>query len=255
VAAIGPMVAEVLFGKGPAVGEYIQIRGSSYRVVGIYDDPGGEEEQRFIYIPLSVVQLLNGASSNLQTLAFTVADSDPATGDRLVTEVRRMLAAHHHFSTDDPRAVRFFNSLEISGKVRRMFVWIRVFVWLVGIGTLLAGIVGVSNIMLISVKERTKEIGLRKAIGATPGAIVRMIVGESLVLTSVAGYLGLAGGIGAIALVARVVPPGKGLGEPTVDFDVALAATAVIVLAGVLAGLFPARQAAAIQPIQALRSE
>jgi len=255
VAVIGPLAADVLFGKGPAIGEYIQIRGSSFRVVGIYDDPGGEDEQRFIYVPVSVVQLLDGSSSFLQFLAFTVTDADPVDGDRLVTEVRHMLASRHHFDSEDPRAARIYNSLELAGKVRRMFVWIRAFVWLVGIGTLLAGIVGVSNIMLISVKERTKEIGLRKAIGARPAAIVRMIVGESLVMTAVAGYLGLAGGIGVIALAARVLPPMKYLREPSVDFHVALGATLVIVISGTLAGLFPARQAAAIQPIEALRSE
>lgn len=255
VAVIGPQVAEVLFDKEPAVGEYIQIRGSNYRVIGIYNDPGSEDDQRFIYVPLSTVQLLNGSTSDLQGLGFTVAHSDEEAGQRLVADVRHMLALHHHFDSEDPRAVRLFNTLELYGKVTRMFTWIRTFVWLVGIGTLLAGIVGVSNIMLISVKERTKEIGIRKAIGAPPSAIVRMIVGESLLITSLAGYVGLAGGIGVITLAARFLPPMKYLRDPSVDFNVALAATAVIAISGALAGLFPARQAAAVQPITALRSE
>ncbi len=136
-----------------------------------------------------------------------------------------------------------------------MFVWIRVFVWLVGIGTLLAGIVGVSNIMLISVKERTQEIGIRKAIGATPGSIVRMIVSESVLITGIAGYFGLAAGIGAISIAAKYLPSMKYLRDPSVNFNVALGATVLIVVAGTLAGLFPARQAAATHPITALRTE
>jgi putative ABC transport system permease protein len=256
VAVIGPQVLDILFGKHDAIGEYIQIRGSVFRVVGVYEDPFGiDDDQRNIFVPLSTVQLLNGSSTALEGLGITVADYDQEAGEKLVTTIRETLAERHHYSKDDQRAVRFFNNLEFYGKISRMFVWIRVFVWLVGIGTLLAGIVGVSNIMLISVKERIQEIGIRKAIGATPGSIVRMIVAESLLITSIAGYLGLAGGIGAISLAARFMPNMKYLRDPSVNFDVALGATAVIVLAGTLAGLFPARQAASTHPITALRSE
>jgi putative ABC transport system permease protein len=255
VAVIGPLVVDVLFEKRPAVGEYIQIRGSNFRVVGIYDDPGNEDDQRNIFVPLSTVQLLNGSTTELEGLGLTVRDSDQEAGKALLEGLRKTLAVRHHFSTEDQRAARLFNNLELFGKVSRMFVWIRAFVWLVGIGTLLAGIVGVSNIMLISVKERTQEIGIRKAIGATPGSIVRMIVGESLVITGIAGYAGLAGGIAAVSLAARYLPSMKYLRDPSVDFDVALGATLLIVVAGTLAGLFPARQAAATHPIAALRAE
>jgi putative ABC transport system permease protein len=256
VAMIGVQVVEVLFGKqGAVVGEYIQIRGSNFRVIGVYRDPGNDDEQRFIYVPLSTVQLLNGTSTELQALGITVADSDPEAGKALVSKVRQLLAERHHYAKDDVRAMRFYNNLEQYGKISRMFVWIRVFVWLVGVGTLLAGIVGVSNIMLISVKERTQEIGIRKAIGATPAAIVRMVVGESLLITAVAGYLGLAGGIGVLTLVNRFMPPMKGLRDPSVNFEVALGATLLIIVAGTLAGLFPARRAAATHPITALRNE
>ena len=256
VAVIGPQVVEVLFAKQPPVGEFIQIRGSNFRVIGVYEDPfGNEDDQRSIIVPLTTVQLLNGSSSELSSMGVTVANSDLEAGQELVKTMRETFAEHHHYSKDDVRAVRFFNNLEFYAKVSRMFVWIRAFIWLVGIGTLLAGIVGVSNIMLISVKERTQEIGIRKAIGATPASIVRMIVAESLLITAMAGYVGLAAGVGAISLVNHFLPPMKGMRDLSVDFEVALSATLVIVVAGTLAGLFPARRAAMAHPIAALRKE
>jgi len=256
VATIGPLVADILFGKRSPVGEYIQIRGTIFRVVGVYEDPfGNDDDQRFIFVPLSTVQLLNGSTSNLEGLGITVANSDEKAGEALVETMRQTLADRHRYARDDRRAANIFSNLERYGKISRMFTWIRVFVWLVGIGTLLAGIVGVSNIMLISVKERTQEIGIRKAIGATPGSIVRMIVAESLLITGIAGYLGLAAGIGAVSLAATYMPSLKYLRDPSVNFDVALGATVLIVVAGTLAGLFPARQAAATHPITALRTE
>jgi putative ABC transport system permease protein len=256
VAVIGPLVAEVLFGKKPVVGEFIQIRGSNFRVVGVYADVfGNEDDQRQIFVPLTTVQLLNGSSAELNAIGATIANSDIEAGQSLVKQMREMFAEHHRYSKDDTRAVRLFNNLEFYAKISRTFVWIRAFIWLVGIGTLLAGIVGVSNIMLISVKERTQEIGIRKAIGATPAAIVRMIVAESLLITTLAGYLGLAAGIGSISLANSFLPPLKGLRDPSVNFEVALGATVLIVVAGTLAGLFPARRAAATHPITALRNE
>ncbi|HEY4104247.1 MAG TPA: FtsX-like permease family protein, partial [Polyangiaceae bacterium] len=133
-------------------------------------------------------------------------------------------------------------------------VWIKVFVWIVGIGTLLAGIVGVSNIMLISVKERTREIGVRKALGATPFSIVSLIVGEAVIVTSIAGYSGLVGGIFVVEFAARHLKDVPYLRQPDVDLRLALLATAILVCAGALAGFFPARQAASVNPIEALRA-
>jgi putative ABC transport system permease protein len=256
VALIGPLVAEVLFGKESPIGEYIQIRGFNFRVIGVYEDTfGNEDDQRQIFVPLTIIQLMNGSSAELTGMGVTIANYDVATGESLVKTMREVVAEHHHYSKDDTRAVRFFNNLEQYAKITRTFLWIRAFIWLVGIGTLLAGIVGVSNIMLISVKERTQEIGIRKAIGATPSAIVRMIVAESLLITALAGYVGLAGGIGALSLVSGFLPPMKGMRDPSVNFEVALGATVLIVIAGTLAGLFPARRAAATTPITALRNE
>jgi len=128
-------------------------------------------------------------------------------------------------------------------------------VWVVGIGTLLAGIVGISNIMLISVAERTKEIGIRKALGATPGSIVRMVLGEALVLTGVSGYAGLVCGVGAVELAATHLPDIPFMRQPGVSLSVAVSATLLIMLAGALAGFFPAYRAARVNPTEAMRAE
>ena len=129
------------------------------------------------------------------------------------------------------------------------------FVWVVGVGTLLAGIVGISNIMLISVAERTREIGVRKALGATPGSIIRMVVGEALTLTGVSGYVGLIAGVGVVELVSSRLHDAPFFRDPSVSISVALSATLLIMGAGALAGFFPAYRAARVNPVVALRSE
>jgi putative ABC transport system permease protein len=156
-------------------------------------------------------------------------------------------------SPDDRRALPVQNNVEEFERVNSVFVWIQVFVWIVGIGTLLAGMVGVSNIMLISVKERTREIGIRKALGATPWSIISQVTGEAIIVTSIAGYCGLLLGIGAVELGARYLNDVPYLRHPDVDLRVALIATALLVGCGALAGFFPARHAANISPIEALR--
>src|SRR5512138_3238945 len=132
---------------------------------------------------------------------------------------------------------------------------IRLFIWIIGIGTIIAGIVGVSNIMMISVKERTKEIGIRKAVGATPFSIITLVIREAVVITGFAGYIGLVLGIGVLEIVSRNLPASDFFRNPEANFSIAVWATLLLITAGVLAGLFPARRAAGIKPVEALKDE
>jgi putative ABC transport system permease protein len=255
VAVIGSKVREILFGTREPIGEYVNIRGLAYKVIGVFEDVGGENELRKIYVPLSTAQLVYNQPDIIHQLIFTVGDASVEQSQAMAEKARNVLAQNHGFSSEDRRALRVGNNLEQFTRLTGVFRWIRVFVWVVGIGTLLAGIVGIGNIMLISVAERTREIGIRKALGATPWSIIRMVLGEALVLTGVSGYLGLLAGVGVIELVASKVHDAPFFREPSVSLALALSATLLIMGAGALAGFFPAYRAARVNPVVALRSE
>jgi putative ABC transport system permease protein len=255
VAVIGSKVREILFGSRDPLGEYVNIRGLAYKVVGEFEDVGGENELRKIYVPISTAQLVYNQPEIIHQLIFTVGDATVAQSQGIADQARVVLAKNHQFSVDDRRALRVGNNLENFTRLTGVFRWIRIFVWVVGIGTLLAGIVGISNIMLISVAERTREIGIRKALGATPGSIISMVLSEALVLTGISGYAGLVAGIGVVELVASRFPEAPFFRQPSVSLDVAASATLLLMFAGALAGFFPAYRAAKVNPIVALRSE
>jgi putative ABC transport system permease protein len=253
VAVIGERVREILFADEDPLGKFIQIRGLSYQVVGVFEDVGGEGEVRKLYVPITTAQLVYNQPGRIHQLMFTVGSADVAESQEVGEAARLLLAKRHGVSPDDKRAIRVQNNLERFVKLTGVFEWLGWFVWFVGAGTLLAGMVGVGNIMLISVTERTREIGIRKALGATPGSIVRMVLAEALLITSVSGYAGLVGGIALIELVARNAPEAPFFRQPAVDIRVMLIATAMVVTAGLLAGWVPARRAARVNPIEALR--
>ncbi len=252
---IGSKVREILFGSRDPIGEYVNIRGLAYKVVGEFEDVGGENELRKIYVPISTAQLVYNQPQTIHQLIFTVGDASVEESQAMALQARALLAKNHGFSIDDRRAIRMGNNLEQFTRLTGVFRWIRIFVWAVGVGTLLAGIVGIGNIMLISVAERTKEIGIRKALGATPSSIIRMVLGEALVLTGVSGYAGLVGGVAVVEVVASKFPDAPFFRQPSVSLDVALSATALIMVSGALAGFFPAYRAARVNPIVALRSD
>lgn len=260
VAVIGDEVRDFLFASGEdPMGQWIAIHGIQYQVVGVFQDEGGQGERRKIFIPISTAQMAyggaQGGSNRVNQIMLTVGDADVAGSKALEARILELLAERHHFSPEDKRAIRINNNLENFGEISMIFTILELFVWIVGFLTILAGIVGVSNIMLIAVKERTREIGIRKSFGATPGSIMRMITQEALVLTAVSGYLGLAAGIGIIELVTSLLPPIEFFRDPQVDMRIALMATGLLVVCGTLAGFFPAWRAARINPIQALRDE
>ena len=255
VCVIGAQVVDQLFdqaGRG-AVGEFIGIGVNACQVIGVFTDAGSRGEEETIYLPISTTQLLYGEPDRLHQLMYTVGDATYQQSKDSEQQVREQLARSHNFSVHDQRAARIYNNLDEYKKVTDLFYWVRVFVAVVGIGTVLTGILAVSNIMVISVSERRREIGIRKAIGATPGSITRLIVLESVIVTSVAGYLGLLASLGLLELLKATVPENEYMYQPDVNTVVVVAVTLLVVVSGTLAGYLPARRAAAIDPVEALQ--
>jgi putative ABC transport system permease protein len=255
VATIGTLVKEQLFKDEPAVGKFININGVPFKVIGVHFDEGREMHLRLIYLPVSTAQKVFGGGNKIHAYMFTVGNASVDQGRAMEKAVRTKMALRHNFSPDDPKALRVFNTVERFQKFINLFSGIRIFIWIIGIGTIIAGIVGISNIMLISVKERTREIGIRKALGATPGSIVNLILSESVLITAVSGYIGLVAGVAVVELAATYLPKIDLFQHPEVDFRVAIGALVLLVISGMIAGFVPARRAAGILPVEALRDE
>ncbi len=255
VTAIGAPVAEFLWGHTDVIGQGLAINGVQFQVVGLFTDEGDAGELRKLYIPISTAQLAFNGADRVNVLMFTVGDKGVGETAKLVDDVKGLLAERERFAADDPQATRVRNNLEQYATFQEIFTIIEIFIMVMGACTLVAGIVGVSNIMMIAVKERTKEIGVRKALGATPWTIVSTILQESVFLTAVAGYVGLVAGVGLLELLAWVLPKSDFFSDPSVDLTVGLGATAVLMVSGAVAGFVPARTAARVSPVVALRDE
>ena len=255
VAAIGQLVKNDLFGKEDALGKYVKVQGIPFQVVGIFRDEGSEGEMRMVYVPISTAQRVFNQQDRVEQIMLTIDDPSLEKSRGMVDEVRNTLASRHHFDPEDHRAVRIRDSVKEFEKYMSLFRNIRWFIWIIGVLTLLAGIIGISNIMLIVVKERTREIGIRKALGATPGSIISLVLQESVLITAISGYLGLAAGVGLLELVNGMLVDAPYFRNPEIDMVMAGTATVILVFFGSLAGFFPARKAARIQPIVALRDE
>jgi putative ABC transport system permease protein len=256
VALIGSLVADALFHDAPAIGKEIRINGIAFKVVGTFEDEGSEQEREMIYLPISTAQRTFNGQNRVNQILYTTGDATVERATSMADQTKQILAANHTFDPEDPRALFVNNAVESSQRIQALMAGIRIFVWIVGVGTLLAGVVGVSNIMLVAVQERTREIGIRKAIGATPRSIVGLVMKESILITAVAGYLGMVLGILVLEAVAKALPAeSEFFRNPHVDLRVAISATLLLVVAGSVAGFFPARRAASIQPVVALREE
>ncbi len=261
VAIIGTKVVEGLFDKDEdPIGKWIDVRGIKYKIVGIYEDQGRNEgELRRILIPLTTAQLAYNGTNEVHQIMFTAGNASVKESKEMVEQARDLLAKKYIFDPKDTRALFIWNNVENFQRFVNLFLWIKIFLWIVGIGTIVAGIVGVSNIMLIIVKERTREIGVRKALGATANSIVALFLQESILITTVAGYIGLVFGIGLIELIKWALinfnVEAPFFRNPDIDLGTAIGATLLLVLAGTMAGYFPARKAAKVNPIVALRDE
>lgn len=255
VAALGRLVYEELFKGEPAVDQYVNVGGVPFKVVGVFNDPGSDRDLQRIYIPTSAGQRVFGMGERVNSVQLMLGDASVEESYQTVEEVKSSMSEKFKFDPQDTRALFIYNSIENYQQFMDLFASIRLFIWFIGIGTIIAGIVGVSNIMMIVVKERTKEIGVRKALGATPWSIVSLILQESIMITAFAGYIGLVLGVGLLELIAGNFQGDSYFANPEVNINVALGATAILIVAGALAGFVPARKAASVKPVIALRDE
>jgi putative ABC transport system permease protein len=258
VAVIGEKVKTTLF-KGAdtlVLGKYIKISGVIFQVVGVFRDYSrNDDEQKRVYIPVSTAQRVFKGENVINQISFTTGNATAGEADQMIAKSKAVLAKMHSFDIEDNRAINVWNKNEEVRKFKALFGGIKLFIWIIGIGTIIAGIVGVSNIMMIVVKERTKEIGIRKSLGATPWSIVALIMQEAIVITSFAGYIGLVLGVGLLELISKNMPPSEFFRNPEANFSVAVMATIMLILAGAIAGFFPAMKAAGVNPVEALRDE
>lgn len=253
VCSVGKMLVTELFGKEDPIGKYVKINTIPFKVVGVFMDDGGENDMRRAYIPISTAQRTYTGTNRVEQLVFTMEDMEQSK--EAEKSIRTLMAERHNFDPKDDKAIFIWNNLVEFQKIMGVIIGIRIFVWIIGIMTLIAGIVGVSNIMMIAVKERTKEIGIRKALGATPWSIISLVVQESVFVTAAAGYVGLILGILVLESARKMIPDSEFFKNPHVDISVALYANGLLIVAGIIAGLFPARKAARVKPIEALRDE
>jgi len=259
VAVIGKKAREVLFAKDSPIGAYIEVNGVHFLVVGeLHSDKAGDDGDRInntVFLPFTTFQHVYNQKNRVGW--FTLGVREGASSKAVEREVRRVLVERHRVNPRDEPAIGSFDAAAKYDTIITLFRGINVFVWFVGTLTLLSGVLGVSNILLIIVKERTREMGIRKALGATPGSIVSMIVKEAVALTTLSGYAGLVAGVAALEGVARAVEHihGAPLRSPEIDLKAALIAAGVLIFAGALAGVVPARHASRIAPVEALRAE
>lgn len=260
VTVIGNKVKNDLFDDSTSpLGKMIEVAGLKFKIVGVYSDPGGDREERRIFIPLSTAQRVFSAGQDIRNMAFTMPkqenfDEALETSKAFTEKIEKQLKEAHTIAPEDDRAIGIRNSLEEAKRIYTLTGNIKLFFWFVGIATILAGVVGVGNIMLIIVKERTKEIGIRKALGAEPWPIVWMVLHESIFITTIAGFLGLFLGMILLEFVGPLIKSDFLL-HPTVNFQVAVSTVIILVVAGAMAGFIPAWKAARIKPIIALRDE
>jgi putative ABC transport system permease protein len=254
VCVMGLPVKKALFHDEDPINKFIDVAGTKYLVVGTFTDDGRGDNER-IYVPLYTAQRIDNGKSDVHTIWATTGNANLSKSEQITKEIREMLARKYHFNVEDKNAVGVYNNNVEYAKVMGLLDGIKIFIYVIGILTLIAGIVGVSNIMMIIVKERTREIGVRKALGATPASIVSLIIQESVFITFIAGYVGLIAGIGLVELVRAFKLEGDFFKNPEIDLGIALSAVGLIIVAGAIAGLIPALKAAKVEPITALREE
>ena len=264
VCLIGSRICEELFKNADPCGKYIRVNGLYYQVVGVVNqiasgvNIGGRAETT-VFLPFNTMQQSLNQGDILHFLCVSAVMGHPI--QQIIDEIKDLLKRQNEISPTDPQAVMVINLASQFKMFENLFTGIDTLIWLVGLGTLLAGIIGISNIMMVTVKERTREIGVRRAIGAKPWNIISQIMSESLTLTAIAGLLGLSVGVFLMDFVDKLLTAQAASGgevmilHPGVKIGTAVAATLVLLLCGLLAGLIPAWRALQIKAIDAIREE
>lgn len=264
VASIGYRVYEEMFDEGEdPIGQYLRINGVYFKVVGVFKsfrarNNGGEFDEQVIYLPLTTTQKTFNLG-DVVSAGYAITTQEGASATEVESKVKAILRERHNIHPDDERAFDGFNLEQQFKEFQMLFNGIDGLIWIVGIGTLFAGVIGVSNIMVIVVKERTKEFGIKRAVGATPLKIIIQVIQESVFLTTVAGYVGLSLGVGLLELISFAMTQSGAdtemFANPSIDFEKALTALIMLIISGIFAGFIPAKRAVNIKPIEALHDE
>lgn len=261
VCVIGKHVAEELFADENPLGQHIDVNGTNLSIIGVIKNTNrqidiGLDVTESVLMPLTTEQVNYGQGNRIDICMVILEDNSPV--DKFEAEITALVKNNHHIHPDDPTALMTVNLGEQIGMFINLFTGMNILIWIVGLGTLLAGLIGISNIMIVTVKERTQEIGVRRALGAMPEVIIRQIMLESLTLTAIAGFGGLCLGIWLLSILRNMLAEGGDnmtFTNPYVPFWTAIASLVILVLGGLFAGWMPARRAMRIKAIDALREE
>ncbi len=255
VVVIGKLIEKDLFGNRSALDKQLNLNTINYKVIGVFSDTGGDWEERLIYMPVTTAQAIYGNNDYLDQIVMTY---DPKMNVEQALNfsntINKELKKKHTISPKDQSAIRVHNIAKDKKDVNQFMGVLNIIILFIGFGTLIAGVIGISNIMIFVVKERTKELGIRKALGAKPKAIIGMILQESILITAIAGYVGLMLGMGILKWYGSSLKK-YFIKDPSVSQSVVIGATIILIIAGTLAGYIPAKKAAKIKPIEALNAD
>ena len=252
---IGRLIEKDLFGAKSGLGEYVDVGGSAFKVIGVFQDDGGDNEERVMYVPYTTRQLMTKNTDKIDQIVLAFRPEIGYAGAlSFENKLNKFLKKKHNIHPDDRNGLFIRNVADQLKQNQQFASVLQIIVSFVGFGTLIAGIIGISNIMVFVVKERTKELGVRKALGATPGSVIGMILQESIFITSIAGYIGLFAGILILRSLGDTLKE-YFIKDPYIDMSTAISATIILIVFGAVAGYFPAKRAARIKPIVALRDE
>ena len=255
-AVIGRKVATDLFGKEDPMGKYLDVGKIAFKVIGVFKDAGGDNEESYIYIPYTTRQLIEKANDNVDQIIIAYKPSIGHSGAiSLEKKLRLFLKKRKSIDPTDQSGIFIRNVADELKRNEDFAGVLEAIVIFVAIGTLIAGIIGISNIMVFVVKERTKELGIRKALGASPKSVILMILQESVFITLISGYFGLASGMLLLKNIGTALEEDYFIKNPYVDLSTAIISTFILIIFGGIAGYIPAKRAARIKPIIALRDE